>query len=244
MQDVDQKEERSKQFKRLLPLLVARDQTAWEEASGLLKQSVLSALRRIFRDSVDVEEVWHDTWLTAHEKIEACTATFEGWVVTIAVRKGFDQLRRDRRTRVLDEVNVESLQGKTRTWFRNTGIKRALGELLDALPVRERTLLVLHYGEEHPWIVVGEALEITETAARQSGHRLMKGLNEACALFAGTGDDIIEAADARKILQRIVDDVRSAGTKRDADVSVRTVLRGIADEVRRSVRRSDSGGKR
>lgn len=72
-------------------------------------------------------------------------------------------------------------------------------------------MLVLHYGEELSWREVGDCLDIREETARKRGHRLMARLKEACKRLSGEGSDVITAAEAREILQRIVDEARAIG---------------------------------
>ena len=215
MQSVDQEQgnKLASQLAELHPRLVQGDRGAWDHAHRLLGGIVAGVVRRSFRDDVDVEEVCAETGCKVIEAVGTVRdpQAFLGWWLKLALNTAREHARRRGRRQGVEDVDVDALRAKTRSWFRSTGVQEALAALIDALPAQERTLLVLHYGEELSWREVGDCLGIREATARKRGHRLMARLKEACGRLSGEGSDLITAAEAREILQRIVDEARAIG---------------------------------
>jgi RNA polymerase sigma-70 factor (ECF subfamily) len=83
----------------------------------------------------------------------------DGWLTTIAIRRCIDRHRRDRRF-------YERLPALFHRQQRETTRDLALTELIEKLPVRQRVVIVLHYGHGYPLPEVAQILGLSHTNVR------------------------------------------------------------------------------
>ena len=83
----------------------------------------------------------------------------DGWLTTIAIRRCIDRHRRDRRFH-------ERLPALFHRQQRESTRDLALTELIEQLPVRQRVVIVLHYGHGYPLPEVGRILGLSHTNVR------------------------------------------------------------------------------
>lgn len=104
------------------------------------------------------EDVVQDTYLVARERIGQLRdpAAVEAWLARIAIHRCYRQRQR--------RMHLDRLL----PWLHSTPSSSSLElrELIERLPVRERTVLVLHYGHGYSLGEIGQLLEITHVNAR------------------------------------------------------------------------------
>jgi RNA polymerase sigma-70 factor (ECF subfamily) len=116
----------------------------------------------------DAQDVVHDTYLVARRQISQLRdpSALETWLARIAVNLCYSQHRRRRRV-VVAEI-AETGTAPTRDL--------ALRELIERLPARERTIVVLHYGHGYRLEEIAEMLSLTYTNVRSIIARTRKRL--------------------------------------------------------------------
>jgi RNA polymerase sigma-70 factor (ECF subfamily) len=118
----------------------------------------LLAIARGLVGAAGAEDVAHDTYLTARERIGQLRdpAAVEAWLARIAIHRCYRQRQR--------RLHLDRLL----PWLQRTPTSSSLElrELVERLPARERTILVLHYGHGYSLAEIGQLLEITHVNAR------------------------------------------------------------------------------
>ncbi|MGH2384855.1 MAG: RNA polymerase sigma factor, partial [Candidatus Limnocylindria bacterium] len=107
----------------------------------------------------DAEDVVKDTYLLGRRRVDQLRdeSAFEPWVTRIAVNLCFGRHRRRRRLREL----LPALLPR-----RSPASDIGLRELVEKLPPRERTVLVLHYGHGYGLEEIATLLDLTHTNVR------------------------------------------------------------------------------
>jgi RNA polymerase sigma factor (sigma-70 family) len=128
--------------------------------------------------AVDAEDVVQDTYLLGRRRFDQLRddAAFEPWVTRIAVNLCFGRHRRGRRLRDLLPALVPR---------RSAASDIGLRELVEALPPRERTVLVLHYGHGYRLEEIASLLDLTHTNVRSIIARTRKRLYVAWQMAEG-----------------------------------------------------------
>ncbi len=105
------------------------------------------------------EDVVHDTYLLGRRRFGQLRddAAFEAWITRIAVNLCYSRHRRASRLRSL----VSGLR-PARAAATDIGLR----ELVESLPPRERTVLVLHYGHGYRLEEIATLLDLTHTNVR------------------------------------------------------------------------------
>ena len=126
----------------------------------------------------EAEDVVQDTYLAARDRFGKLRdpAAFEAWVIRIAINRCMDRHRRGSR--------VEPLGSRERI-SSSTSRDAGLRELIERLPPRERTTVVLHYGYGYRLEEIGTLLGLTHTNVRtiiaRARQRLLHAWREADA---------------------------------------------------------------
>jgi RNA polymerase sigma factor (sigma-70 family) len=137
------------------------------------RDEVLGYLRRLL--GACAEDAWQETFLRAlraYGRLEH-GRHLRAWVFTIATNVALDELRVNRRTAPL--ADVEPVTELQRDAFRE------LEHLTGELPPTERAAVVLHYGYDLPYAQIADALGSSEEAARaaaSSGVRRLRRTHE------------------------------------------------------------------
>ena len=136
---------------------------------------------RFLRASVgahDADDCFQETFiaaLRAYPRLRA-DSNLRGWLFTIAHRKALDSHRaRSRRA-----IPVEELPQTVGDPLMNGGepeLWRAVGDL----PTKQRAAVLLRFAGDLAYREIGEALDSTEEAARQSVHEGLRKLREVWA---------------------------------------------------------------
>jgi RNA polymerase sigma-70 factor (ECF subfamily) len=118
----------------------------------------LLAISRGLIGAGGAEDVVQDTYLVARERIGQLRdpSAVEAWLARIAIHRCYRQRQR--------RMHLDRLL----PWLHRTPTSSSLElrELIERLPVRERTVLVLHYGHGYSLGEIGQLLEITHVNAR------------------------------------------------------------------------------
>lgn len=117
----------------------------------------------------DAQDVVHDTYLAGRRQASQLRdpSAFEPWLTRIAVNLCFSRHRRTARLRHLLPALLPT---------RGAGSDVGLRELVEALPPRERTVLVLHYGHGYQLGEIATLLDLTHTNVRSIIARTRKRL--------------------------------------------------------------------
>jgi len=122
--------------------------------------------------AVDAEDVVQDTYLLGRRRYSQLRddAAFEPWLTRIAVNLCFGRHRRGKRLREL----LPALLPR-----RASASDIGLRELVERLPPRDRTVLVLHYGHGYRLEEIAALLDLTHTNVRTVIARTRKRLYAA-----------------------------------------------------------------
>ena len=136
-------------------------------------QPRLLTMCRSFVGADVAEDVVQDTYVRGRKRIHQLrdSARFEAWVTRIAVNLCFNW-HRSRRP-VSSRTDTSSL-ATSGVHQRDAGLR----ELIEALPTRERTLIVLHYGYGYTLAEIGDLLSISTGNARVAIFRARSRLGE------------------------------------------------------------------
>ena len=156
----------------------ASDVTEETEARADFDARFAMARERLLRitaslvGATDAEDVVQDTYLQGQSRFDQLRdgAAFEPWLTRIAVNMCFGRHRRMKRLREL----LPALLPR-RTAASDIGLR----ELVENLPPRERTVLVLHYGHGYRLEEIAAILDLTHTNVRTVIARTRKRLYTA-----------------------------------------------------------------
>ena len=117
----------------------------------------------------EAEDVVHDTYLLGRRRSDQLRdrSAYESWITRIAVNLCYSRHRRTKRLRGLLPALLPA-----RGSSRDIGLR----ELVEALPPRERTVLVLHYGHGYRLEEIAMLLGLTHTNVRTILARTRKRL--------------------------------------------------------------------
>jgi RNA polymerase sigma-70 factor (ECF subfamily) len=150
----------------------ATDARADFDARFALARQRLLRITASLVGAVDAEDVVQDAYLLGRRRFDQLRddAAFEPWVTRIAVNLCFGRHRRGKRLREL----LPALMPR-----RSAPSDIGLRELVEALPPRERTVLVLHYGHGYRLEEIAALLDLTHTNVRTIIARTRKRLYTA-----------------------------------------------------------------
>lgn len=125
-----------------------------------VRERLIAICRSVAGDGA--EDAVQETYLTARKRISQLrdVGALEGWLTTIAIRHCIDRHRRDRRFRDRLPMLFQSQRRIT------TESDPALTELIDRLPVRQRAVIVLHYGHGYSLPELADLLGLSHTNVR------------------------------------------------------------------------------
>ena len=130
----------------------------------------LMAICRSLAGSADAEDAVHDTYLRGRRSSHQLrdVNSFDAWLARIAVNVCYGR-RRSIRSHVLGPLIAPP---SDTTVPRDAGLR----ELIERLPSRERTVVVLHYGHGYRLDEIAEILGTSHTNARTIVHRARRRL--------------------------------------------------------------------
>ena len=140
-----------------------KDQRAQMEVYQRYHKAMYHSALRIVQNPVDAEDVMHDGFLTAFEKIKQYKGEnkFGGWLKQITLRKALNHIQnkeKNRWTELKEEQLEETFEGEiTLTEEQTATLEVALTQLKD----RYRTALVLMYLEGYDYDELSEILKLS-----------------------------------------------------------------------------------
>lgn len=147
----------------------ASDQRADFDGRFELARHRLVAIAGSLVGAQEADDVVHDSYLLARPRYGQLRdpAAFESWLTRIVVNQCFGRHRRTKRFRDL----VPALLPR-----RASSSDIGLRDLVERLPARERTVLVLHYGHGYRLEEIAALLDLTHTNVRTIIARTRKRL--------------------------------------------------------------------
>ena len=176
------------------PAAAAPDAESWLEAAragdaAALEQlyrahapRVLRTVRALCRDDAEAEDIAHDTFLIAWERLDTYRpregSSFVSWLLTIAMNLARQRHRRARRVRLVGPRDLDGERASDPGPDDAMG-RRHLARLLADLPERDRDVLALRYGGGLSAAEVAATLELSEANVRKICERRRRELLDA-----------------------------------------------------------------
>ena len=169
--------------------ILAGDENAFTALVKKYEKQIHAFVWRRVRDYHVAEEITQDTFLRAYEKLGTLRDPnrFSGWLYMIATRRfltWFDEKRIPMQSlEAMSKAEIEALfyaqYMAEQTEKLATEKHREIVEyLLQKLPVRERTAVVLHYLSEMTCEEIGDFLDISPNTVKSQLHRARKRLKK------------------------------------------------------------------
>ena len=145
-------------------------------------QAMTSAITlSILREATCSEDAAQDAFITAWKKLATLRepAQFRPWLAAIARNRALEKLRKRRVELPLEEeqFSAESAPGPDEILSHRDDLEFAL-RVIDSLPEKYRTPLILFYREDQSIKLVAESLGLSEDTVKQRLHRGRKALRE------------------------------------------------------------------
>ena len=189
--------------------ILAGDEYAFTALVKKYEKQIHAFVWRRVRDYHAAEEITQDTFLRAYEKLDTLRDPnrFSSWLYMIATRRfltWFDEKRIPMQSlEAMSKAEIEALfyaqYMAEQTEKLATEKQREIVEyLLQKLPVRERTAVVLHYLSEMTCEEIGDFLEVSPNTIKSQLHRARKRLKGEESMVRETlgnfqnSDDLID----------------------------------------------------
>lgn len=148
---------------QLLPLCKAKDERAQLEVYQRYHLAMYHSALRIVRNPVDAEDLMHEGFLTAFEKLEQYKGEnkFGGWLKQIVLRKAFNLVKQKGKTahyNINEAVLAETTVEKTEE---NKAQIVQLQQALNQLKIRYRNVLILMYFEGYDYEEISDILNLS-----------------------------------------------------------------------------------
>ena len=177
--------------------ILAGDEDAFTALVKKYEKRIHAFVWRRVRDYHIAEEITQDTFLIAYEKLDTLRDPnrFSGWLYMIATRRFLTWLAEKKipmqSLEAMSEAEIESLfyaqYLAEQTEKLVTEKQREVVEyLLQKLPSRERTAVVLHYLSEMTCEEIGEFLEVSPNTVKSQLHRARKRLKKEESMIRET----------------------------------------------------------
>ena len=177
-----------------------RSQAAFEQIVRRHVALVLGVCRRELLDSHAAEDATQAVFVILSKKAGSIRAgtVLEGWLFNTA-RNVCSNIRRKERARLRHEraagLQRAAVKSQPRSDHAEVAVDRALGRLREA----DRNALLLRFGEGRSVREVGDALFVTEEAAKK---RIARGLQRLRKLLIGEADAGLSIAAVAQLLSR------------------------------------------
>ena len=147
--------------------------------SALVRRHQVAVFRlalRFMKDKQSAEDVTQEAFIKAYERIETFEArsTFKSWLFQIAVNTAKNKLRERKDSTDIDDIQI-SVAAVAETGLVHGSVAEALQVLVDALPPRQRTALMLRVYEDLSFKEIAEIMQCPyDTAKANYRHALLK----------------------------------------------------------------------
>lgn len=161
------------------------EQEAFSELVRRHQRRAYAVARSIVTNHEDAEDAVQEAFLHAYKAIHRFLPdqAFGAWLHRIVANASLDVTRR-RKVRDADEL-PETVASPFRDPAVGDELRRRLKEALDALPERQRAVIVLHDVEGYKHAEIGQMLSIPEGTARSDLHYARSHLREILAAVRG-----------------------------------------------------------
>ncbi|MDE0482746.1 MAG: sigma-70 family RNA polymerase sigma factor [Candidatus Poribacteria bacterium] len=177
--------------------ILAGDENAFTALVKKYEKRIHAFVWRRVRDYHIAEEITQDTFLMAYEKLGTLRDPnrFSGWLYMIATRRFLTWLAEKKipmqSLEAMSEAEVEALfyaqyLAEQTEKLATEKQREAVEYLLQKLPSRERTAVVLHYLSEMTCEEIGEFLEVSPNTVKSQLHRARKRLKKEEAMVRET----------------------------------------------------------
>jgi len=138
--------------------VLAGDREAFRALVDREGPGVVRACHRVLADLHEAEDAAQEAFVTAYGALATWRrdGTFGAWLTRIAVRACYDVHRRGRRTVAYPLAVLVAPAGRD----------AALVELVERLPPRDRTIVVLHYGHGYALDEIARLLDLNYATVR------------------------------------------------------------------------------
>ena len=189
--------------------ILAGDEDAFTALVKKYEKQIHAFVQRRVKDYHIAEEITQDTFLRAYEKLDTLRNPdrFSGWLYMIATRCSLTWLGEKRipmqSLEAMSKAEIEALfyaqyMAEQTEKLATEQQRQVVAYLLQKLPERERTAVVLHYLSEMTCEEIGDFLEISPNTVKSQLHRARERLKreepvirESLGNFQGS-DDLIE----------------------------------------------------
>ena len=166
---------------QLIEAARAGDQRAMGTLYTTHADRVYSVVRRVVGDDHTAEDVAHDAWIRAFEKLHQFRgdAAFSTWMHRLAVNAAVNRLRSQGRRSKLE--TAPELRLPIQEPDESALHQRQLTRALDALPEGYRTVLVLHDVEGLTHEEIGERLGVAAGTSKSQLHKARARMRDLLA---------------------------------------------------------------
>ena len=191
--------------------ILAGDEEAFTALVKKYERQIHAFVRRRVKDYHIAEEITQDTFLKAYEKLGTLRDPdrFSGWLYMIATRCSLTWLGEKKipmqSLEAMSKAEIEALfyaqYMAEQTEKLTTEKQREVVEyLLQKLPARERTTVVLHYLSEMTCEEIGDFLEVSPNTVKSQLHRARKRLKKEAPM-------VREALDGFQVSDDVMEDI-------------------------------------
>lgn len=177
--------------------ILAGDEAAFTALVKKYEKQIHAFVQRKVKDYHIAEEITQDTFLKAYEKLSTLRDPdrFSGWLYMIATRCCLTWLGEKRipmqSLEAMSEAEVEALfyaqyMAEQTEKLATEQQRQVVTYLLQKLPTRERTAVVLHYLSEMTCEEIGEFLEVSSNTVKSQLHRARKRLKKEAPIVCET----------------------------------------------------------
>ena len=167
--------------------ILAGDEDAFTALVKKYEKQIHAFVRRRVKDYHIAEEITQDTFLRAYEKLDTLRNPdrFSGWLYMIATRCSFTWLAEKKipmqSLEAMSKAEIEALfytqyMAEQTEKLATEQQRQVVAYLLQKLPERERTAVVLHYLSEMTCEEIGDFLEVSPNTVKSQLHRARKRL--------------------------------------------------------------------
>ena len=189
--------------------ILAGDEAAFTALVKKYEKQIHAFVWRRVKDYHIAEEITQDTFLRAYEKLGTLRDPnrFSGWLYMIATRCSLTWLGETRlpmqSLEAMSKAEIEALfyaqyMAEQTEKLTTEKQREVVAYLLQKLPARERTAVVLHYLSEMTCEEIGEFLEVSPNTVKSQLHRARKRLKQEESIVHETlgrlqhSDDLME----------------------------------------------------
>ena len=146
---------------QLLPLCKEKDQRAQLEVYQRYHLAMYHSALRIVRNPVDAEDIMHEGFLTAFDKLTQYKGEnkFGGWLKQIVIRKALSFVQK--KEKAIHYSLNEAVLTDTKTEENNNEQHKQLQQGLDQLNPRYRNVLILMYFEGYDYEEISGILDLS-----------------------------------------------------------------------------------